>query len=266
MTECLGICMITHRHPIKIAPNSISCGEKSSTLETERIVPSEGDRSTGERTSAATSLAGGHLSGIVYVVDDDAIFRTAVQRRLETTGYRVVTYPSAEHVLQQRPDENETGCILLDVRMPGLSGPLLHSRLLELGSTLPTVVVTGYPDVSTTVRALKAGADDFLIKPVKSDELLRAVERALARHRTALEVKRELDVLRGRFATLTPRERQVFVLIVRGKISKQVAHELGSTVRTIKAHRFRVMEKMKAGSLAELVLIGKWLGVLARDD
>jgi len=199
------------------------------------------------------------LSGIVYVVDDDAFFRAAIQRQLEQTGYRVVTYASAEEVLEQRPDENGPGCILLEVRMPGLSGPALQSRLLELGSTLPILFITGYADVSTTVKALKAGADDFLIKPVQSDELLRAIRRSLARHRTALEVKREFDVLRGRLATLTPRERQVFLLIVRGKINKQVANELGATERTIKAHRHNVMEKMKVRSLAELVLIGERL-------
>jgi RNA polymerase sigma factor (sigma-70 family) len=206
------------------------------------------------------------LSGIVYVVDDDASFRTAVQRQLEKTGYRVVAYASAEQLLSQRPDENETGCILLDVRMPGLSGPVLHSRLLELGSRLPILFLTGYVDVSTTVTAIKAGADDVLIKPVRSDELLRAIERALARHQTDLKLKRELDVLRGRLATLTPRQRQVFVLIVRGKTNKQVARELGSTERTIKAHRQRVVEKMKAQSLAELVSIAERLGVSASDD
>jgi len=205
------------------------------------------------------------LSGIVYVVDDDAFFRAAIQQQLEQTGYRVVTYASAEEVLEQRPDENGPGCILLEVRMPGLSGPALQSRLLELGSTLPILFITGYADVSTTVKALKAGADDFLIKPVQSDELLRAIRRSLARHQTALEVKREFDVLRGRLATLTPRERQVFLLIVRGKINKQVANELGATERTIKAHRHNVMEKMKVRRLAELVLIGERLGVSARD-
>jgi RNA polymerase sigma factor (sigma-70 family) len=206
------------------------------------------------------------LSGIIYVVDDDASFRTAIRRQLEQIGYRVVTYATAEHVLEQRPDEDETGCILLDVRMPGLSGLALHSRLRELGSTLPILFLTGYFDVSATVGAIKAGADDFLIKPVKLEELLRAIERALARHRTTLDAKREFDVLRDRLATLTPRERQVFVLVVQGKINKQAAHELGSSERTIKAHRRRVMEKMKAKSLAELVLMGERLGASARDD
>ena len=206
------------------------------------------------------------MSGIVYVVDDDASFRVAVQRQLEKIGYRVVTYASAERVLEQRPDENDTGCILLDVRMPGLSGPALHGRLRELGSTLPIVFLTGYVDVSATVQAIKAGADDYLIKPVKSDELLRAIEQALARHQTAREAKRESDVLRGRLATLTPRERQVFVLVVHGKTNKQAARELGASPRTVKEHRHRVMEKMKAESLAELVSIGERLGVSARDD
>jgi len=193
------------------------------------------------------------LSGIVYVVDDDASFRTAIKRQLENAGYRVVTYMSAQEVLEQRPDEDEAGCILLDVRLPGLSGPALHSRLLELGSTLPIVFLTGYVDVGATVAAIKAGADDFLIKPVSSDELGHAIERALVRHRTVLEERREFNVLQSRFATLTRRERQVFALIVRGKINKQAAHELGAAERTIKAHRGRVMEKMKARSFAELV-------------
>ena len=206
------------------------------------------------------------MSGIIYVVDDDASFRTAIQRQLEQIGYRVVTYASAEHVLEQRPDEDETGCVLLDVRMPGLNGSALHGRLRELGSTLPILFLTGYFDVSATVKAIKAGADDFLIKPVKSEELLPAIERALARHRMTLEAKREIAVLRGRLATLTPRERQVFVLVVRGQTNKQAARELGSTERTVKAHRQRVMEKMKAKNLVELVLIGERLEVAARDD
>jgi FixJ family two-component response regulator len=206
------------------------------------------------------------LSGIVYVVDDDASIRTGIQRLLESTGYRVITYASAEQVLEQLPDENEPGCILLDVRMPGLSGPELHARMVELGSALPILFLTGYADLSASVKAIKAGADDFLIKPATSDELLRAIEQALARHQTALETRRELDVLRGRLATLTPREQQVFVLVVRGKINKQAAHDLGTTVRTIKAHRHNVMQKMKARSLAELVLVGVRLGISSRDD
>src|SRR5579872_681456 len=203
---------------------------------------------------------------VVYVVDDDAFFRTAIQRLLEKAGHRVVIYASAQHVLEQWPDENEPGCILLDVRMSDMNGLALQSRLQELGSTLPILFLTGYADVRTSVRAIKAGADDFLTKPVKSDELLRAIGQALARHQTALAAKRGLDVLRSRLATSTPRELQVFLLIVRGMRNKQVAHELGPTERTIKEHRHRVMEKMKAGSLAELLLIGARLGISKHDE
>jgi FixJ family two-component response regulator len=113
------------------------------------------------------------LSGRVHVVDDDASFRTAIERLLKKSGYEVVTYPSAQHFLDHKPSESEMGCILLDVRIPGLSGPELQYHLSELGSTLPIVFLTGYPDVPTTVRTIKAGAEDFLTKPVSSDELLR---------------------------------------------------------------------------------------------
>ena len=126
------------------------------------------------------------MPGIVHVVDDDASFRTAIKRLLEKTGYRVVTYASAQQLLDQRPDENSPGCILLDVRMPGLSGAELQSRLIELGSTLPIVFLTGYMDITATVKALKAGADNFFIKPVRSDELLKGLDKAIARTRPHL--------------------------------------------------------------------------------
>lgn len=202
------------------------------------------------------------MPGIVYVVDDDASYRTAIKRLLEKTGYRVVTYASAQQLLDQRPDENSPGCILLDVRMPGLSGPELQSRLIEFGSTLPIVFLTGYMDITLTVKALKAGADNFFIKPVRSDELLKALEKAIARHETALALKGELETLRTRLSTLTPRQRQVFEIIVRGKTNKHVARELGSTERTIKAHRQVIMKKMKVQSLVQLVTIAERLGIL----
>ena len=202
------------------------------------------------------------MLGIVYVVDDDASYRTAIKRLLEKTGYRVVTYASAQQLLDQRPDENSPGCILLDVRMPGLSGPEVQSRLTEFGSTLPIVFLTGYMDITLTVKALKAGADNFFIKPVRSDELLKALEKAIARHETALALKGELETLRTRLSTLTPRQRQVFEIIVRGKTNKHVARELGSTERTIKAHRQVIMEKMKVQSLVQLVTIAERLGIL----
>ena len=206
------------------------------------------------------------MPGIVYVVDDDASYRTAIKRLLEMTGYRVVTYASAQQLLDQRPDGNSPGCILLDVRMPGLSGPELQSRLTEVGSTLPIVFLTAYMDITATVRALKAGADNFFVKPVRSDELLKALEKAIARHETALALKGELEALRARLSTLTPRQRQVFEMIVRGKTNKQAARELGGSERTLKAHRQIIMKKMNVQSLAQLVTIAERLGVLQVPD
>jgi RNA polymerase sigma factor (sigma-70 family) len=202
------------------------------------------------------------LPGRVHVVDDDASFRTAIERRLKKAGYEVATYPSAQHLLDRAPSENEPGCILLDVRIPGLSGPELQDRLRKLGSTLPIVFLTGYPDVQTTVSTIKAGAEDFLTKPVSSNELLQAVERAIAHHEATLGLKSKLDLVRAHIATLTPREREVFELVIRGKTNKQVANTLGATERTIKAHRHRVMEKMQVQSLAELVSLAERAGVL----
>lgn len=202
------------------------------------------------------------MAATVHVVDDDASFRTAVERRLKKAGYAVATYPSAQQLLDHLPDEDQPGCILLDVRIPDLSGPELQDRLGKVGSTLPIVFLTGYADVPTTVRAIKAGAEDFLTKPVSSEQLLRAIEQAIAHHEVSRGVKRKLDALHELLAKLTPRERQVFERVVQGRINKQIAQQLGATERTIKAHRHRVMEKMKVQSLAELVSIAERLGVL----
>jgi FixJ family two-component response regulator len=202
------------------------------------------------------------LPARIYVVDDDASFRTAIERRLKLAGYQVATYPSAQQLLDRLPDENEPGCILLDVQMPGMSGPDLQGRLNELGSGLPIVFLTGHADTPTTVRTVKAGAEDFLTKPVESGQLLGIIERALARHATVRCERRKLEEMRALVADLTARERQVFGLVVRGKLNKQTAHDLGTTERTIKAHRHQVMEKLKVRSLAELVTVAERLGLL----
>jgi len=202
------------------------------------------------------------LPGLVHIVDDDASFRTAIERRLKKAGYEVAAYASAQHLLDRLPNENELGCILLDVRIPGLSGPELQGRLSEIGSTLPIVFLTGYADVPTTVRAIKAGAEDVLTKPVSSEELLAAIERAVAHHEVTRGKRNKLDVVHAHIAKLTPREREVFELVIRGKTNKQVAIVLGATERTIKAHRHRVMEKMQVQSLAELVSLAERAGIL----
>ena len=199
------------------------------------------------------------MVGTVHVVDDDASFRTAVERSLKKAGYSVATYSSARQFLDHLPDEGEPGCLLLDVRIPDLNGPELQERLSKLGSTLPIVFLTGYADVQTAVQAIKAGAEDFLTKPVSSQQLLPAVERAMARREVSRGLKQKLGELGELLATLTPRERQVFERVVQGKINKQIGRELGATERTIKAHRHQVMEKMKVRSLAELVSIAERL-------
>jgi FixJ family two-component response regulator len=202
------------------------------------------------------------LPGLVHVVDDDASFRTAIERRLKLAGYEVDTYSSAQQLLDRLTGVEKPGCILLDVRIPGLSGPELQSRLIEFGSILPIIFVTGYADTPTTVQAIKAGAEDFLTKPVSSEQLIDAIERAMARYESDWSQRSKLDVFRALVAGLTPRERQVYDLIVRGKINKQIAYELGTTERTVKAHRHQVMEKMQVHSLAELVSIAERLGML----
>jgi FixJ family two-component response regulator len=202
------------------------------------------------------------MPGLIHVVDDDASFRTAIERRLKLAGYDVATYESAQQLLDHLPDGEKPSCILLDVQIPRLSGPELQSRLTGLGSTVPIVFLTGHADTATTVRAIKAGAEDFLTKPVSSEQLIDAIERALARQETARGQRSKLDSFRSLLSSLTPRERQVFDLIVRGKINKQTAYELGTTERTVKAHRHQVMEKMKVHSLAELVSIAERLGLL----
>ena len=202
------------------------------------------------------------MPGLVHVIDDDASFRTAIERRLKLAGYDVETYSSAQQLLDHLPDVERPGCILLDVQMPGLSGLDLQSRLIERGSILPIIFVTGYADTPATVRAIKAGAEDFLTKPASSAQLIDAIERAMTRYESARRQRNELNSFRGLVATLTPRERQVFNLIVRGKINKQIAHELGTTERTVKAHRHQVMEKMQVHSLAELVSNAERLGML----
>ena len=205
------------------------------------------------------------MPGLIHVVDDDASFRTAIERRLKLAGYDVATYASAQQLLDRLPDAGTAGCVLLDVRIPGLSGPELQSHLISIGSTVPIVFLTGHVDTATTVRAIKAGAEDFLTKPVSSEQLIDAIERALARHEAARGQRGKLDSFRALLNCLTPRERQVLDLIVRGKINKQIAHELGTTERTVKAHRHRVMEKMQVHSLAELVSIAERLGLLGSN-
>jgi FixJ family two-component response regulator len=190
---------------------------------------------------------------IIHVVDDDDSLRKAVTRLLRAAGYDVRAYASAGEFLLASRENNRRGCVLLDVRMPGPSGLDLQEALAREEEPLPVIFLTAYGDVPTSVRAMKAGAVDFLTKPIKRDMLLSAVRTALARDlrlHTSHEQRRDV---RMRFTKLTPRERDVFELVVAGRLNKQIAAELGMAERTVKAHRAQVMTKMQAKSLAELV-------------
>ncbi len=199
---------------------------------------------------------------VIHIVDDEPSFRTAVARLLRASGYQVALYDSGEQFLEKLP-RAEPGCILLDMRMAGVGGLEVQARLSKQGNILPIVFLTGHGDIPGSVRAIKAGAEDFLSKPVSKAKLLEAVERALLRYEEQRQQRDRLDDLRALVSTLTPRESAVFALVVRGKLNKQIAHELGTSVRTVKAHRHAVMEKLKVRSLAEAVLIGEQLGFVS---
>jgi FixJ family two-component response regulator len=204
------------------------------------------------------------MPGLIHVVDDDASFRAAIERRLRVAGYEVAVYASSQQFLDRLPDVNPRACIVLDVQMPALNGPQLQSRLIELGSSMPIIFLTGHVDTAVTVQTIKAGAEDFLTKPVTSQQLIDAIERALARQEFTGGQQEKTALCRLLVLSLTPRERQVFDLVVRGKINKQIAISLGTTERTIKAHRHQVMEKMRVLSLAELVSLAERLGMCDR--
>ena len=203
---------------------------------------------------------------VVHIVDDDPSFLTSTHRLLRASGYQVVMYESAQQLLERLPDSASPGCLLLDMQMPGLNGSELQRRLVEIEFSLPIVFLSGSSDIPTSVQAIKSGADDFLTKPVEKEKLIDAIERAVARSRAVQEARGRLDASRRLIATLTPRERQVFERVVRGKMNKQIAGELGTSTRTVKAHRQKVMEKIRVDSLTELVLVAERLGILAALD
>ncbi|MGE5713718.1 MAG: response regulator transcription factor [Betaproteobacteria bacterium] len=206
-------------------------------------------------------------SGIstVHVVDDDASWRTSVRRLMTAAGYRVVLYESAEKFLAAASLDSPS-CVLLDVRMPGLSGLQLQQLLADMRRRVSVIFVSGHGDIPTTVLAMKSGAEDFLTKPVDTDVLLRAVEQALTRNRDDRGKREQLELLRSRVDTLTPAERKVFDLVVRGKLNKQIAGELGTAERTVKWHRHNLMQRLQIQSLAELVSIAERLGLIGTDD
>jgi FixJ family two-component response regulator len=200
----------------------------------------------------------------VFLVDDDPSVRRALARLIKSAGHQVQTFASAEEFLGTRAAGEEAACLVLDVRMPGLTGIELQRQLQTLNRHVPIVFMTGHGNIPMSVQAMKAGAVDFLPKPVKDTDLLRAIEQALARAVRDRAERNELEDVRERVEKLTPREREVMVLVVRGLLNKQIAFELGTVEKTIKVHRARVMEKMQVDSLADLVRLAEKVGIPAK--
>ena len=201
----------------------------------------------------------------VFVVDDDSAVRRSLERLVRTVGLDVVTFASAQEFLDHGPPDGPA-CLVLDVRMPGLSGLDLQKKLTETGFSVPIIFMTGHGTVPMSVRAMKAGAVDFLQKPFDEQALLDAVNQALERDRTTRRAEAQRREARRRMETLTPRELEVFELVVRGLLNKQIAAELGASEKTIKVHRARVMQKMEADSLADLVRMAEKVGIGPTGD
>jgi FixJ family two-component response regulator len=201
---------------------------------------------------------------IVFVIDDDALIRGGMQSLIRSVGLRVETYASADDfLLAQRPDA--PACLVLDVRMPGISGLDLQRRLSEANIHIPIIFITGHGDIPMSVRAMKAGAAEFLTKPVRGQDLLDAIQKEVARDRKHRKDRADIAELQVRFDSLTPREKEVVNLVVAGLLNKQIADQLGMSELTVKTHRAHVMEKTQADSLAHLVRMAEKLRVsLAR--
>jgi FixJ family two-component response regulator len=197
----------------------------------------------------------------VFLVDDDASVRRALARLIKSAGHHVESFASAREFLDSGCNSDGPRCLVLDVQMPGLSGLDLQRELQAPDMKLPIIFITGHGDVPTSVRAMKAGAVDFLQKPVKDKDLLKAIEQSLARSARDQSQREEIDQIQKRVESLTPRELEVMALVVTGMLNKQIAFKLGTVEKTIKVHRARVMDKMGVNSIAELVRVAERVGI-----
>ena len=200
-------------------------------------------------------------SPTVFLVDDDPSVRRALARLLRSAGYAVQAFASAREFLERRLDGDAPACLVLDVRLPGLNGLDLQQALQDEKAALPIVFITGHGDIPMSVKAMKAGAVDFLAKPIKDKDLLKAIDQALARAARERVAREEIDQILQRVDTLTPRELEVLKLVITGMLNKEIAHQLGIVEKTIKVHRARVLEKMGSGSVVELARLAAKVGI-----
>jgi len=200
------------------------------------------------------------IDGVVFVVDDDRSMRESLKDLIQSVGLRVEAFASAQEFLRGKRDDLPS-CLVLDVRLKGLSGLDLQKRMSENNMEIPIIFMTGHGDIPMSVKAFKAGAVEFLTKPFRDQDLLDAVYDALERDRKAREARAKVEELRGRYGSLTPREREVMTLVVAGLLNKQIAAEVGTSEASVKVHRQHLMQKMGAGSLAELVRMADRLGI-----
>jgi FixJ family two-component response regulator len=200
----------------------------------------------------------------VFVVDDDPSVRRSMERLVRSMGFNVHTFATAKEFTERARVESPS-CLVLDVHLPGPSGLNLQRELVQTGVQIPIIFITGRGSIPMSVRAMKAGAVEFLTKPARSRDLLAAIRAAIERDRASHQARRELDALRERYARLTGREREVMALVVAGRLNKQIASELSTSERTVKFHRAHIMEKMEADSVAELVRMAGQLGLAPHD-
>ncbi len=230
-------------------------------IRTRSVQMAVGDTERDGRPDVPRLVGEGDVSApVVFVVDDDASIRDSLRRLITSVGFKVEVFPSARAFLGARRPE-VAGCLVLDVRLPGLSGLDLQRELAATNAELPIIFLTGHGDIPMSVRAMKAGAVEFLTKPFREQELLDAIRSAIERDRTMRAERQERSELGRRYASLTPRERDVMAGIIAGLLNKQIAGELGTSEPTVKEQRGHVMAKMQAGSVAELVRIASRLGI-----